>query len=166
MHDTPKQLSALVHAKFIESVRAGLPIKISAARAGINPNTMNSWLQKGQEDSDEWALMMETALEGQVIPTSALQRLFEGTLKASADFVFEKQAELEKQSQGGSFSATVFMLEKLFPEIYGKKVVTEHTGSIDRNVNITLDVPPEQRNKIIDLMLKKKAEGGLLGSGN
>lgn len=164
MHETPKQLTPLIHAKFLEGIREGLPIKIASARAGVNPNTMNSWLQKGQEDSDEWSLLDEQAREGQVVPTSALQRLYEGAMKTAAEFVYDRHVKINNLANADNLSAIVYPLEKLYPELYGKKLMTEHSGSIDRNVNITLDVPDEHKEKVIALMLQRKGHKAL-GSG-
>ena len=104
----PTKLTPESQEAIVVGINAGLTFRLSCARAGVNPATFYRWLEKGE--------------------TANVRRYSEfcdavSRAKADSDLRLVSQITLQAPTD---WRAAAFMLERRFPDDYGKR--TEVTG--------------------------------------
>lgn len=94
--------------KIVAAMRAGTPINFAAAHAGISRASLHDWLRRGRDGE------------------SPFDRFTAEVDQAMGDYVVGASAELRLAGQRGDTKATMFMLERRFPEEFGRRQVVEH----------------------------------------
>ena len=104
----PTKLTPATQAKILESIRAGLTHKLACMRVGVNDSTFYRWLQEGSQ-----------ARSGRY------KDFHDEVMRANADSaeVLLNQIRIKAYED---WRAAAFILERRFPDDYGKR--TELTG--------------------------------------
>ncbi len=96
-----------------ETVGNGGTDRAAALRAGIDPRTLRRWKQQGGDGEEPYAAFL-AAYE-----------------KAEGDFALRHLLLIGKAGTDGTWQASAWLLERRYPEEYGRKVVQgqfEHSG--------------------------------------
>ena len=104
----PTKLTPEVQDLIVDGINAGLTFRLTCARVGVNPSTFYRWLDTG-----------ETAKIGRY------REFYEAVERAKADSALRLVSQITLQALT-DWRAAAFMLERRFPEDYGKR--TELTG--------------------------------------
>ena len=102
------KLTPEVQEIIVDGINAGLTLGLTCARAGVTPATFYNWLEKG-----------EAAKSG------VLMEFFNAVERAKADSALRLVSQITLQAPT-DWRAAAFMLERRFPDDYGKR--SEITG--------------------------------------
>ena len=108
MAGRPTKLTPEVQEVIVDGINAGLTFGLTCARAGVTYATFYNWLEKG-----------EAAKSG------ALMEFFDAVERAKADSALRLVSQITLQAPT-DWRAAAFMLERRFPDDYGKR--SEITG--------------------------------------
>lgn len=110
-----------VGLKVIEGVRAGLPVKFAAAKAGVSVRTVYNWLAKGEADEPPDA-------DAPLVGFAELYR------EAEADYAADLLGKVSNDAKGWQRHA--WALERRFPKEYGARKLLEHVGADGEPLNV------------------------------
>lgn len=99
----PTSFTAAKASRIIESIRRGLPFKLAAAAGGISYNTFIRWRNEGSRPESARHLR-EFCHQVRVAESEAAER-FLGLIETAAE---------------RNWQAAAWMLEKRYPDIFGK----------------------------------------------
>jgi len=101
--------------RVLEAVRAGLPVKFAAAKAGVGLRTLYDWLERGEADD---------AHDVRLVAFAQLYR------EAEADYAAQELARLDADASADSaaWKARAWKLERRFPREFGSRATFEHSG--------------------------------------
>lgn len=101
--------------RVLEAVRAGLPVKLAAAKARVGLRTLYDWLERGEADD---------ATDARLVAFAQLYR------EAEADYAAQELARLDADAAADSnaWKARAWKLERRFPREFGSRVALEHSG--------------------------------------
>jgi len=94
----------------LDNVRLGVPIRRVASLAGIDKNTFYNWLAYSDPDDPKYSPGHPAAKDG------FIQRV----LKAEGECMQRHIAHLETASQKGDAKCSMFLLERKFPDDFGR----------------------------------------------
>lgn len=123
------QLTRKVGSEICERVAKGVPKSYAARASGVAPNTVLEWERRGRGDDER--------------PTTELTRWFAGEMeKAVARFIESKVVEI---SNDEAWQAKAWMLERRFPDEFGRREIQRYEGVVDHTVRVELafDATPE-----------------------
>ena len=137
-----------VQETIVDGINAGLTFGMSCARAGVNPATFYRWLEKG-----------ETAKSG------AFREFCDTVSRAKADSALRLVSQITLQAPT-DWRAAAFMLERRFPDDYGKR--TEVTGKDGGPVKVEAKTQHifQPTQEVWDEILRKRAEFETLRDGD
>ena len=101
----PAKFNNQVVEQISSLVRAGNPPSVAAGLAGISASTYSSWMSKGRKGEPRFLEFLESVERARDL--------------ATADCV----ARIDRASRDGDTKATMGLLEKTRPELYGKRAV-------------------------------------------
>ena len=148
MAGRPTKLTPDVQELIVDGINAGLTFGLTCARAGVNPATFYRWLEKG-----------ETAKSG------VYSEFCDAVERAKADSALRLVSQITLQAPT-DWRAAAFMLERRFPDDYGKR--TEVTGKdggpvkVDAKTQHVFQPTPE----LWDEVLRERAEYERLRDGD
>ena len=144
----PTKLTPESQETIVDGINAGLTFRLTCARAGVNPATFYRWLEKGETaKSGRYREFCDTVSRAKA--DSALRLVSQITLQAPTDW-----------------RAAAFMLERRFPDDYGKR--TEVTGKDDGPVKVDTKTQHvfQPTQEVWDDILRKRAEFETLRDGD
>jgi transposase len=100
--------------KILVAIRAGLPVKFAAAKASVGLRTLYDWLERGEREGGDPALV-------------AFAQLYR---EAEAEYAAQELARIDADAAADSnaWKARAWKLERRFPREFGSKVALEHSG--------------------------------------
>ena len=104
----PSKLTPEVQGLIVDGISAGLTYQLSCERAGIFPSTFYAWLERGELQA-----------------TGRYKEFSEAITRAKADSALRLVSQITLAAPK-DWRAAAFMLERRFPDDYGKR--TELTG--------------------------------------
>lgn len=112
-------------------IAKGVPIAAASRASGVSENTVFEWVRRGLGEDDR--------------PRTALTEWFAGEYSRS---LAGCHAELVEQLREGTRTEPrllMFMLERRFPEDWGRREIQRHEGVVDHTVRVELafDATPE-----------------------
>lgn len=115
----------------LKAIEDGLPLKQAAMLAGISYDTFNRWRIKGESESapDEFRDFCKALRHSEAI---AMQRLV-GRIQSAGET---------------DWKASAWMLEKRFPDEFGKPQRIEHSGPDGKPIQAMTTVEPEVLQRI------------------
>jgi transposase len=115
------KLTPEVQAKIVQALGVGAPYEQACQFAGINPDTLYTWLKKGEEGKSPFSEFSEAVknAEGQ----------------ASVGWL----ALIDSAARAGQWQAAAWKLERKFPKVWGRQTV-EHTVQHGGPVEFVLKV--------------------------
>ena len=116
----PTKLTPEVQELIVDGINAGLTFRLTCARAGVNPSTFYRWLDQGE-----------------AAKTGRYREFCEAVERAKADSALRLVSQITLQAPT-DWRAAAFMLERRFPDDYGKR--TEVTGRDGRPVKVDTKV--------------------------
>ena len=108
MAGRPTKLTPDVQELIVDGINAGLTYGMSCARAGVDTATFYRWLEKGE-----------------VAKSGVFREFCDAISRAKADSALRLVSQITLQAPA-DWRAAAFMLERRFPDDYGKR--TEVTG--------------------------------------
>ena len=144
----PTKLTPDVQDLIVDGINAGLTFRLTCARVGVHPATFYRWLDTG-----------ETANVGRY------REFYEAVERAKADSALRLVSQITLQAPA-DWRAAAFMLERRFPDDYGKR--TEVTGKdggpvkVDTKTQHVFQPSPE----LWDEVLRERAEYERLRDGD
>ena len=144
----PTKLTPESQEVIVDGINAGLTFRLSCARAGVNPATFYRWLEKG-----------ETANVGRY------SEFCDAVSRAKADSALRLVSQITLQAPM-DWRAAAFMLERRFPDDYGKR--TEVTGKDGGPVKVEAKTQHifQPTQEVWDEILRKRAEFETLRDGD
>lgn len=109
--------------KIVQALASGNYLQVAARYAGIHPNTLNDWLDRGRreqariDDDQEPSEAEATYLE-----------LFQKVEQARAQAEVRSLALIQRAANDGTWQAAAWYLERSFPARWGRKQQHEVTG--------------------------------------
>lgn len=107
-------------AVIAENIRNGQALRVSCALAGISEATFRRYYRAGAEGDPEWVW------------------LFEEVFKAAAEFEQEAVDAIRTAGTGGTWQAYAWLLERKYPDRYGRRTQTTVTEEKKEKVEFTL----------------------------
>lgn len=98
----------LVVMPFIDTLERGLPLKFALKLAGISDVQFRSWMKKADKDLEEGKETVYTKIKKRIE-------------RAQAEKVLSYINKIELQAEEGEWKAAAWLLERLYPEEFGKK---------------------------------------------
>ena len=144
----PTKLTPEVQDLIVDGINAGLTFRLTCARVGVNPSTFYRWLDTG-----------ETAKIGRY------REFYEAVERAKADSALRLVSQITLQALT-DWRAAAFMLERRFPEDYGKR--TELTGKDGGPVKVEAKTEHvfQPTPELWDEVVRKRAEFERLRDGD
>ena len=112
----PTKLTKETQERFLEALKMGLPYELCAEYAGITSTTFYDWMKRGKAEPDSRYAKFSNAVKTE-----------QG---ASALAVM---ARIREAANNGQWQAGAWILERRFPQHFGRRQQIEHAGSIDTN---------------------------------
>ena len=97
-----------VQGLIVDGINAGLTFRLTCARVGVHPGTFYRWLETGEKAK-----------------TGRYREFYDAVERAKADSALRLVSQITLQAPT-DWRAAAFMLERRFPDDYGKR--TEVTG--------------------------------------
>ena len=126
----PTKLTPEVTDRYCQAVGMGAKLKIAAAYAGIDPDTVNRWLHAGA-----------------AAQTGKYWEFYGRVKKAEATAVVGWLAKIEKAASEGTWTAAAWKLERIYPEDYGRQLhelTGKDGGPIEHKVNANINALPTE----------------------
>ena len=115
----PTKLSTNVKERFFEALRSGIALEVCCTYAGISYQTYRNWMERG-----------EKAGRGEFF------EFFEETTRVMAEAELKMFQDIKDAAEGenGDWKAKAFIMERRWPERYGKhetiKADVNHSGGV------------------------------------
>ena len=144
----PTKLTPEVQDLIVDGINAGLTFRLTCARAGVNPGTFYRWLEKGE-----------------AAQTGVYREFCDAVERAKADSALRLVSQITLQAPT-DWRAAAFMLERRFPEDYGKR--TEITGKDGGPVEVDTKTKHvfQPSQELWDEVVRKRAEFERLRDGD
>jgi transposase len=148
MAGRPTKLTPDVQELIVDGINAGLTYGMTCARAGVTYATFYNWLKKGE-----------------VAKSGVLMEFFDAVSRAKADSALRLVSQITLQAPT-DWRAAAFMLERRFPDDYGKR--TEVTGKDGGPVKVEAKTQHifQPTQEVWDEILRKRAEFETLRDGD
>lgn len=119
----PTKLTDELTDVLCENIELGMPYKLACQAAGINYDTFNEWMKKGAEGSNKKFIE------------------FSDQVRASeAECAKRNLDNLRKAADNGSVASSMWLLERRYPDEFGKRdkidMKNEHSGNIQINLSV------------------------------
>lgn len=132
----PTLLTDAVQAGICRALSSGVDFAIAAEYAGINEGTAKNWRTWGKQGR-----------------SPRLREFYDAVTKARADAAVGFVAVVTKAAQSGKWPAAAWMLEHMFPRLYGPKVQVEVTHELEAFcTELRRLLPPEWMQRVDDLV--------------
>lgn len=112
----PTKLTDVTQARFLEALKLGLPYELCSDFAGIAPGTFYDWMNRGKAE-----------------PGSRFAEFSDAVKAAQGASAASAMARIREASENGQWQAAAWILERRFPQHFGRRQQIEHAGSIDTN---------------------------------
>lgn len=112
----PTKLTDATQARFLEALELGLPYELCSEYAGISATTFYDWMNRGKAEPGSRHAEFSDAVKAA-----------QGASAASA------MARIREASDNGQWQAAAWILERRFPQHFGRRQQIEHAGTIDTN---------------------------------
>lgn len=114
--------------KFVKYIRQGTPAKIACMACGVDESTYYRWLREARDGQNDLAVRLAAEVEKAEpeFEAAVLRRIY-----AAAD-------------HPRSWQAGAWLLERKFPDRYGKTVMVKH--QVERELSKALDLLKERLN--------------------
>jgi hypothetical protein len=112
----PTKYGPAIHAAIVDALKEGLCKAHAAALGGISAQTLDEWLEAGDEGREPYAAL---ALEVRHAEADYARAKMREINTASAPLPPRKKGE--KRGGRGDWKAAAWALEKRFPKIYGSR---------------------------------------------
>ena len=114
------KLTPEVQAEIVSSIQVGVYAKTAAAAAGINETTYYEWLQRGREarENGRASKYRDFLEEIETADAQAEKQHFNMIVRQAAG----------SRTSPGDWKAAAWILERKYPEKYGRKVAQEVSG--------------------------------------
>jgi transposase len=138
----PTKLSPEMQKLICQGIRIGLSYKDSAVNAGITEKTFYNWVERGEKaKSGKYYLFLQELQEakqkGQAILVNELTKLARGGMEVVEEDVVvmpdgkEVPVKRKKKTTLPDKQAIQFILERRYPEEWGRQDRLELSGSVD-----------------------------------
>jgi len=104
----------------VQSVRLGAPWELAPLRAGVDYTTFRKWIQRGQAEK-----------------TGPYREFFEAIKRAEGEAVVRRLVVIERSANSGTWQAAAWLLERRYPQIFGRTVVTSDAPPAAAPASIT-----------------------------
>lgn len=119
MAGRPSKLTPALQAKLCDAIRAGNFLEPAASFAGIDESTLHRWLKRGARERKGARHDLAMAVD-----------------KATADSETLAVARISKEGSEGSWQAEAWLLERRFPERWGRRERHEVKAEINSTVKV------------------------------
>jgi hypothetical protein len=120
----PSKLTQETKKRLLQGVQAGLPYGLACSNAGIHYSTLRRWIAKGEEAN-----------------SGEFREFFDALKRAEAEGAFLHVSNIVRAGNEGHWQASAWMLERRYPEVYGRRVAAEVTGKNDGPVRQEVSHP-------------------------
>lgn len=123
------KLTRKLGTEICDRIAKGVPKSYAARASGVAPNTVLEWERRGRGEDER--------------PATELTTWFAGEMeRALAQFIESKIVEI---SQDEDWHAKAWMLERRFPDEFGRREIQRYEGVMDHTVRVELafDATPE-----------------------
>ncbi len=110
----PSKLTDEVQKVIVEAVERGNFYSAAAERAGIDYSTFKRWMEKGQQDGAEF---------------DRYRAFRAAILVANAECQDVQLSRINTAARTGTWQAAAWILERRFPEEWGRKDKVQHEGA-------------------------------------
>ena len=118
MAGRPTKLTADAQKRVVAAVAAGATYERAAACGGVNYNTFNEWMKKGEQQK-----------------SGAYHEFYEDVKRVEAQAAARWLGYIEKAAQEGTWQAAAWKLERRYPNTWGRTTQTvEHKGAVALNI--------------------------------
>ena len=148
MAGRPTKLTPDVQEAIVDGINAGLTYRMSCARAGVTHATFYRWLEKG-----------ETAKSG------AFREFCDTVSRAKADSALRLVSQITLQAPT-DWRAAAFLLERRFPDDYGKRTEVTGKGGGPMKVGTKTQHVFQPTPELWDEVLRERAEYERLRDGD
>lgn len=102
-------------ARLVEALELGASLKLAAGAAGISYETLRRWMREGEQD-----------------PGSQYAELVSRIHEAEGRLAVVCMSHIQRAAGRGAWQASAWILERRFPDLYGRKnrTTVEHAGSV------------------------------------
>jgi hypothetical protein len=145
MAGRPSKLTPALQAKLCDAIRSGNFLETAASFAGIDKSTLHRWLKRGDRERRGACHDFAAAVD-----------------KAVADSQALAVARIAKAANDGNWQASAWLLERRFPENWGRR--DRHEIKADINSTVTVSHGDEAIEKINRLLAARNSGSGETGS--
>lgn len=129
---TKAELDPTILEKVVTVLKLGAGRTVAAEQAGISDETLRQYIRIG---AAAWRKREDALLEGRVADLSAREVLFADfydRTRAAESHVKTYALGLIQKAGSGDWKAAAWLLERLYPETFGRRVdvKAEHSGTI------------------------------------
>lgn len=114
----PSKLTPDRIERFLEAIRAIAPYEMACQRAGWDYKTYRRWMQRGEEAN-----------------SGKYREFYDAVKRAEADAVVAANAQIKIHGRK-HWQAIAFLLERRYPEYYGRRDTMTHEGTLSINSKI------------------------------
>jgi hypothetical protein len=115
MNNKPyKLLDEQKRSRLLDAIRLGSFIEHACAYAGITSRTYRKWRELAEDDVQPYA------------------KLFEEIRYAESESILRRLGRIEKAGIDGTWTADAWLLERKYPDQFGKKDKVEVSGEINK----------------------------------
>ena len=100
----PTKLTPEIQEHIVQALQLGASYELAANYGGISYKTLTRWMQTGQRQAD-----------------SEYGDFYQAINKARSDMVIRALLKIEQAANNGSWKASAWKLERMYPKIYGGK---------------------------------------------
>ena len=135
----PSKLTPEIQQKISDGVSLGLTYALAASAAGVTYQSLNSWMKLGRDSTSGKYFDFYKHIE---------QRNAEGALR-----ILQK---LNDAANAGNCQVCMFILERRFPEEFGRRVYRK-ANVVSENQNVNVDIVINDADGIRAKILEKFA---------
>jgi len=142
----------------IQTLRAGVSIEVASQCIGVARSTMYGWIQRGEKAR----LRLEEGLEINDREEEYLE-LLEKVERAQAEREIQAVTTIKRAGARGSWRASAWLLERSFPERYGRKRAYRPLERVAENQDALMITPALLRSlekKLNRVLAMREQTGG------
>jgi transposase len=136
-------------SRIVEALSNGNYIETSARYAGITPQGMYKWINRGNTERQRIA-DGETPKQSERIYVDFV----EAVEKARATAEMRNVSLIQKAAIDGTWQASAWFLERSYPKRWGRSDRVEHTGADGGPVEVAVSLD-ELESKVVELLSRK-----------
>jgi transposase len=124
----PCKLTPEIQQRIGDNVALGLTYSLAASAAGVTYKTLNIWSNKGKTEKSGKYIDFYLYIQ-----------------KRNADAAKALLERLNESAKGGNCQVCMFILERRFPEEFGRRVYRK-TNVVSENINTNVEITVQEAN--------------------